>query len=779
MTLAKSGTPGHPLTLRSASLANNTRTAIDGTVSVNGAHDVTIDGFDIHTPDSGSGVNIQGSSDVVITRDRITGSGDLNVPDSGIVIATGSSAVTVSDDVIRDFGGSGLAADSVSGLTVVADTITGDIRPSTGPDTISVAGTSSGVAVTDDILDAAPSVPTGSAVDYNVITTGAVGPHDVQGFGLTGSTDTFTPGDGSPAIDSADDTAAAFPATDLFGNTATDDPLVTDSGTGSGIRDRGAVERTHGDTSYGLTVTPASGDTPLTVTATVTEQLGWGLTSRAAFYSISFEGVAPPPTASPTAQYTYTRPEYDRVVSATIYDASHNAIGFTTASVYAGQPVQATLTATASGLDVNAAGTVSGAIGDWSIDFGDGYSADFGSMQTQATADHTYLKAGTYKVTLTAAGILPADAATVTREVTVTAPPPPPPYVDTTPIVHRIAGSDRYATSIAASQARWSTASSIDGAPANDRAQAVVLARGDAFPDALAGVPLAAYKHGPLLLTDPAALSRPTLDEIRRVLPADGNHTVYILGGNAAVSPSIAAELHTLGYNVVRFGGTDRYGTALQIAHLGIGDPEHLIIATGGDFADALAAGPFAADSSEVVNGKPAAILLSGKANGNEAVTDPATAAYISAKVRSNGGVEHCDNPDLITAVGGPALTAFLALEHSGTKYACVDGIVGADRYATSSQLAGQWGTPEHPGVAVGKNFPDALSGGAYQASLGQPLLLTDPASLPASTAGVLASMYPAYENTRTRSVVIFGGSSAVSDGVENQIVWKVHGRAE
>jgi putative cell wall-binding protein len=38
--------------------------------------------------------------------------------------------------------------------------------------------------------------------------------------------------------------------------------------------------------------------------------------------------------------------------------------------------------------------------------------------------------------------------------------------------------------------------------------------------------------------------------------------------------------------------------------------------------------------------------------------------------------------------------------------------------------------------------------------------------------------MYPARENTRTRSVVIFGGTSAVSSGVENQIIAKVHGRA-
>ncbi|ACU69173.1 PKD domain containing protein [Catenulispora acidiphila DSM 44928] len=778
VNLDKSGTSADPIVLRSASPAQGSRAVIRGTVSVNGAHDVTVDGFDIYADTFG--VNIEASSDVVVTRDHIEGPHDSSVADSGIMIAMASSAVTVSTDFVRGFGGGGLFADSVSGLNIVADTITRNTTPSAGLDSIEVTGTSSGVAVADDIIDAAPSLPAGSAVDYNVIDAGAVGPHDITGDGLAGSTDgDITPGDTSPAIDSAEEAATGELPTDMFGNAAADDPLVPNAGTGSRVRDRGAVERTHGDTSYVLTLTPASGDAPLAVTATVTEHVGWAQQPRAAFYSFGFGGTEQPATANPTARHTYTTPLYGGDVSVTIYDSAHEAIGYTTALVNVGQPVHATLSvAAASGLNVNAVGSVQGGVGDWSIDFGDGYSTNFYS-QTQATANHSYAKPGTYKVTLTANGILPSNAAKLTQQVTVTAPPAPPPIVDTDPLVHRIAGSDRYATSIVASQVRWSAANSVDGAPAEDQAQAVVLARGDAFPDALAGVPLAAYKHGPLLLTDPKTVSQATLEEIRRVLPAGGNHTIYILGGKTAVSPSVEAELRGLGYNVVRYGGTDRYGTALLIAHLGLGDPRHLIIAIGGDFADALAAGPFAADSAEVVDGKPAAILLSGKANGNDTITDAGTAAYIDAKVQSNGGLSHCTDPNLITAVGGPALTAFLNQEHKATKYACVDGIVGADRYATSSQLAGQWTNPEHPGVAVGTTFPDALSGGAYEASLGQPLLLTNPTSLPSSTATALASMYPPHENTRTRSVVIFGGTSAVSSAVENQIIAKVHGRAQ
>ena len=74
--------------------------------------------------------------------------------------------------------------------------------------------------------------------------------------------------------------------------------------------------------------------------------------------------------------------------------------------------------------------------------------------------------------------------------------------------VHRIAGSSRLATAIGASQ---------DQFPTSGSAKAVVLARSDTFPDALAGGPLAAKLGGPLLLTPPTgwAASCPT-----RVAPA-------------------------------------------------------------------------------------------------------------------------------------------------------------------------------------------------------------------------------------------------------------------
>ncbi len=60
----------------------------------------------------------------------------------------------------------------------------------------------------------------------------------------------------------------------------------------------------------------------------------------------------------------------------------------------------------------------------------------------------------------------------------------------------RLYGSDRVATSLAVSQDQFTAGS----------AGAVVLARSDAFPDGLAGAPLAYRTHAPVLLTAPTAL---------------------------------------------------------------------------------------------------------------------------------------------------------------------------------------------------------------------------------------------------------------------------------
>jgi hypothetical protein len=289
-------------------------------------------------------------------------------------------------------------------------------------------------------------------------------------------------------------------------------------------------------------------------------------------------------------------------------------------------------------------------------------------------------------------------------------------------LLTRVAGADRVATSIAASQAAF---------PAAGSAQAVVLARADAFPDALSGVPLAAALHGPLLLTSPSGLTLPVDAEIQRVL-ATGS-SVYVLGGPAALSPAIDAQLRGLGYQVTRVWGSSRFDTAVAIARL-LGNPSVIFEADGTNFPDALSAGPAAA----ITHG--AVLLTFGKQS----------AASTNAYLAAHPG-------DIRYAVGGPAAASDPTAQP----------IVGADRFATSVLVAEQFfNAPSAVGVASGMSFPDALSGGPVTALAGGPIVLV-PATgaLPTSTQHYLASV--------ASSVLmgwLFGGAVAVSTAIANQV---------
>ena len=117
--------------------------------------------------------------------------------------------------------------------------------------------------------------------------------------------------------------------------------------------------------------------------------------------------------------------------------------------------------------------------------------------------------------------------------------------------ITRISGADRIDTANAISQSSF---------PGVGTASAVVLARADSFPDALAGTPLAAAKSAPLLLTGSSSLDSRTLAEIQRVLTP--GKTVFLLGGTAALSSSVESAITQAGYQVVRFDGVDRFDTA-------------------------------------------------------------------------------------------------------------------------------------------------------------------------------------------------------------------------
>jgi len=244
------------------------------------------------------------------------------------------------------------------------------------------------------------------------------------------------------------------------------------------------------------------------------------------------------------------------------------------------------------------------------LDFGDGQHQN---LANNNAVTHYYRTPGDYRVTLTMhwpgftpaieSGHFLAEGAAGKADV------------------GRISGADRLDTAVKISQKQW-----LKPDPNNSwgQAQTAVIATSTNFPDALAGVPLAAYRQGPLLLTDPnGGLYGPANDEINRIVPK--GRTIYILGGAAAVPPAVDAQLVKEGYKVQRFAGKDRFDTALQIAKVGMGDPKTVVVATGRLFPDALSAGPLAAGPRATEEAgkepRPAAIILT---DGSGSMTRPA-----------------------------------------------------------------------------------------------------------------------------------------------------------
>ena len=95
--------------------------------------------------------------------------------------------------------------------------------------------------------------------------------------------------------------------------------------------------------------------------------------------------------------------------------------------------------------------------------------------------------------------------------------------------VTRLAGADRYGTSVVVSRASYGSAGS----------DAAFVATGGNFPDGLAGGPVAALLPGPLLLVSKTALPGSVANELERLHP----DTVFVLGGTGSVSDAVVRSI--------------------------------------------------------------------------------------------------------------------------------------------------------------------------------------------------------------------------------------------
>ena len=306
--------------------------------------------------------------------------------------------------------------------------------------------------------------------------------------------------------------------------------------------------------------------------------------------------------------------------------------------------------------------------------------------------------------------------------------------------VERLAGDDRVDTAVAVSRATF------------DTADTVVLATAADYPDALSGSVLAAARGGPLLLTDPGRLPDSVRDELGRL----GASRVVVLGGEAAIRPSVVEALGDTGVAVRRVAGATRYETAARVA----GEVDRrstVVLATGENFPDAVAASAYAAS-----RGWPVVLVGSGP-------LDPAVEDLFS-----DGGTRRA------LPVGGPAAIGDAVLARvRDTGVDVLPRLAGPTRWATSAAVArahlqSLGGTVDGVWLATGEAFPDALSAGAAAAATGAVLQLTpgDRLDVPGTQddpRGVLAAERTCDDRGLVASATLVGGPTALRPQVADQ----------
>jgi parallel beta-helix repeat protein len=387
-----------------------------------------------------SGIRVHSSS-----GNTISNNWTAHNEDSGIELVTGSSDNLVVNNVSHDNGDHGIDNLASPNQRIIGNTVLENVTAG-----INAEGSSTGTTMANNIsVDNAINGPRtrgnlrvdststlGSSIDYDLVWLRVPGTMIVWGSTSYSSKASFTTvtsqethgieadprfkdlparnlrlAANSPAIDSANSGVSGQFATGIEGNPRFDHPAVPDTGAGPRTYDdRGAYEfRPIAEAPVAaLSVSPAAGKAPLTVTADASASTD--ADGDIVSYTFAWGDGSPAtgPQASPTASKTYEQTgTFD--VTVTVKDSggrtsqvtkqvlvSNDApptAALSVAPSSALAPVEVTADASAS------TDTEGGTIESYSFDFGDGTPVV--GPQASAVATHTYTVPGTYTVTVT------------------------------------------------------------------------------------------------------------------------------------------------------------------------------------------------------------------------------------------------------------------------------------------------------------------------------------------------------------------------------------------
>lgn len=361
------------------------------------------------------------------------------------------------------------------------------------------------------------------------------------------------------------------------------------------------------------------------------------------------------------------------------------------------------------------------------------------------------------------------------------------------PTTKRLAGSDRYITSLKVAQEGWSSS------------YYAILACGEDYPDALSSVPLAKKYDAPILLTHRNYIDSSVIEELKSLNVGK----VFVIGGAGSVSDGILSQINSSGMQTERIGGADRYETSVKIAEK-FGKVDTLTVATGQDYADAISIGSVAASMGVPVILVPKNIMpdsvknyvknLDRIKNDDGTGTSDSTSNFKGYKVfvvgdsniisdnvtREFEGIGNNDsgispeNPVSVERITGDnkytrninIMARFLeksegeSVDTDGNNYNNNDDNK-TTQYSTENDLL----SLKNLYIASGEGFADALSGAALAAKTKSPVVLSGPSNGDVIKNFIL-SKSPNYnaDSTYPEYLTVLGGEAVMPSAAVNQI---------
>ncbi|WP_346962279.1 cell wall-binding repeat-containing protein [Clostridium sp.] len=290
----------------------------------------------------------------------------------------------------------------------------------------------------------------------------------------------------------------------------------------------------------------------------------------------------------------------------------------------------------------------------------------------------------------------------------------------------RMYGATRFETSYLAAKKGWTTSDTV------------IIAPGMSYPDALCAGPLATKNNAPILLARNESLS--SQSELRNLLSSLKVKKAIIVGGPTALSTSFENEIKNMSISTERLGGLDRYETSVKIAQA-VGNSGEIAIATGAGFADSLSMSAVAG-----IKGMP--ILLT-----EQSVLTGTVKNYLDTQSINKSYV-----------IGGTTVIS----DSVARSVKNPERLGGADRYETNEKIFNRFKgslTGSEMFMALGTNFPDALSISALAAQKKSFVLLTNTSSVETPVMNIVTQN----RNSISKMYVV-GGPQLITSTILNQL---------